>query len=915
MDFHCVTRRHVHHGLLMALARPLLDHPLVSERWHQLDVQDAAERLRVDVSRGLTREDSARRRAEAGPNVLESAEATGPWRMLWQQFTSTMVVVLIAAAVISLILGSAHDALAIVVILVLNAALGFTQEHRASRAMAALKQLAVPTVNVRRDGRVERVPAPDVVAGDVMVLEAGDVVAADGRIVEAVNLRTQEASLTGESEPVDKTTAPIGDENVALGDRRNLVFMGTVVVYGRGEAVVTETGMRTELGRIAGMLQEVRHQATPLQRRLNQLGRNLALVALAIVTVIFGLGIWRGESLRVMFFTAVSMAVAAVPEGLPAVVTIALALGAQRMMKRRALIRKLSAVETLGSVTVICADKTGTLTENRMSVAIVQADGHRVEGRDEIARESETTSGVRLLLTASALCNDASREGDELRGDPTEVALVAAAEHAGLAKTALEARFPRIAEIPFDSTRRRMTTVHDVAAAGDELAAPFRDARRVAFSKGAVEALADVCSHVWIDQRAQPLDGQYREQIDESDRTIAQDGMRVLGIAFKPIASDRDRLDAVERDLVFVGVVGLIDPPRPEVKDAVETCRRAGVRPVMITGDHPLTARHIARELGIMRDEPIVTGVEIEKMPRESFADAVDTARVFARVSPEHKLKIVEALQGRRQVVAMTGDGVNDAPALKKADIGVAMGAAGTEVAKQAADMVLVDDNFATIVAAVEEGRVIYDNIRKFVKYLLTTNSAELWLMLLAPLAGMPLPLLPLQILWINLVTDGPAALTLALEPPERHVMSRPPVDTRLGVLGEGLGVHVLWVGLLMGGVTLGTAYGYWQSGHAEWQTMVFTVLALSQMAHAVAIRSHTDSLFRIGVFSNPALAAAVTLTIAMQVAIIYVPFLQDTLTTRALAAHDLAIAFAVSAITFCAVELEKWVLRSRRRS
>ena len=908
--------------------------------WHHLDVGAVLAQLNSDADRGLSETEATRRLAEHGPNELIERGLKSPWLILWEQLTATMVVILIIAAIVSALLGDFKDAVAILAIVVLNTALGFTQEYRAERAMVALKKLAVPTVKVRRDGRVQEISARELVPGDIVLLEAGNLVPADGRLLESANLRIQEAALTGESEPVEKDPRALMGPDLPLGDRRNMAYMGTVVTYGRGLAVVTETGMDTELGGIATLIQTVRQEPTPLQRRLDQLGRKLAAVALAVVGVVFGLGLLRGEDARLMFLTAVSMAVAAVPEGLPAVVTIALALGAQRMLKRRALIRKLPAVETLGSVTVICSDKTGTLTENRMTVTVLDVAGHRVDLTEHLRgarpvldpgdeRPPVLTGqpALALLLAGGALCNDAVLEpnGDdsevntEVRpyhtvGDPTEGALVVAAARLGLWKAELEKVLPRVAEVPFDSERKRMTTVHRVTTiAGSNLptlgigSPPY-----VAFSKGAVDRLLDVSSQVWVGGMAEPLSATWRQRIAAAHDRLAQNGMRVLGVAFRTLEfpSLNGHGDALERDLIFVGLVGMIDPARPEVKDAVLTCRTAGIRPVMITGDHSLTAQHIARELRIADDGRVLTGQDLDRLSTEELEGVVQEVPVYARVSPEHKLKIVQALQTRGHIVAMTGDGVNDAPALKKADIGVAMGITGTDVSKEAADMVLLDDNFATIVAAVEEGRIIYDNIRKFIKYLMATNSGEIGLMLLAPFLGMPLPLLPLQILWINLVTDGPPALALSVEPAERDTMRHPPYHPNENIFGRGMGRHIIWVGLLMSLLSLGVGYWYWHIGQANWQTMVFATITFSQMAHVLAIRSGRDSLFRIGLLSNTPLLGAVVLTFVLQLAVVYVPFLQGFFNTVALSAGDLALSLAVSSLVFWAVELEKWLMR-----
>jgi len=899
--------------------------------WYEEDAADALRALSVDASRGLSEAEAARRLAEYGPNELVEYGVKSPWRILREQMTATMVVLLLVATVVSALVGDYKDALVILALVFINALLGFSQEYRAERAMAALKRWAVPTVKVRRDGHVREVSARELVPGDIVALETGDLVPADGRLLESVNLRLQEAVLTGESEPVEKEVKALKGADLPLGDRRNMAYMGTTVAYGHGQAVVTATGMRTELGRIAAMLQTMDAETTPLQRRLNQLGRQLAVIALGIVGVIFALGLLRGEEARLMFLTAISIGVAAVPEGLPAVVTIALALGAQRMHRRHALIRKLSAVETLGSVTVICSDKTGTLTENRMTVTVIDVAGHRLELRKSQPLAPPDHPALLLTLVGGALCNDAVLEygsdapGDRYAlGDPTEGALLLAAAELGLHKAELEPVFPRVTEAPFDSQRKRMTTVHRLPistaqwppalqAAWERSVWP-EDSPYVALTKGAVDSLLEVSGRVWVEDRAEPLDATWRQRIAASNDRLARNGTRVLGIAVRPLEALPSEVspEALERDLIFVGLVGMIDPPRRGVREAVETCKAAGIRPVMITGDHPLTARYIAAELGITEEGRLLTGQELTRLSVEELQSIVEEISVYARVSPEHKLKIVQALQHRGHVVAMTGDGVNDAPALKKADIGVAMGVTGTDVSKETAAMVLLDDNFTTIVAAVKEGRVIYDNIRKFVRYLMTSNSAELWVMLLAPFLGMPLPLLPLQILWINLVTDGPTALALGFEPAERGVMRRRPYPPGENIFARGLGRQVIWVGLLMGLVSLGTGLWYWYDDRPNWQTMVFTVLTLSQLGNVLATRSERDSLFRIGLLSNKRLLVAVVLTFLFQLAVIYVPLLQALFSTKALSASDLCHSLLLSSVVFWGVEIEKWLTRRR---
>jgi Ca2+-transporting ATPase len=900
--------------------------------WHRKETTEVVSLLATDAEAGLPPAEAQRRLAEHGPNELVERGLMSPWRILWEQLTGLMVVILIVAAVVSGVLGDWKDAIAILTIVVLNAVLGFSQEFRAEKAMAALKQLAVPTVKVRRNGHVVEISAHELVPGDVVMLEAGVLVPADGRLLESVNLRVDEAALTGESEPVEKQARALNRSDLPVGDRLNMVYMGTVVTYGRGLVVVTATGMNTELGRIAELIQTVEREPTPLQRRLDQLGRGLAVAALVIVAVVFLLGLLRGEDWQLMLLTAISMAVAAVPEGLPAVVTIALALGAQRMLKRQALIRKLPAVETLGSVTAICSDKTGTLTENRMTVTVLDVLGE-TQQVDTLLRQgipvadAELLPGQRppvrslgLLAKAAALCNDANLEptpegGYRAVGDPTEGALVVAAAELGLVKAALDHRWPRVGEVPFTSERKRMTTVHRVGVSSDETDAPWCCGSHVAFAKGAVDSLLEISSRVWAGDEDVPLTDDLRVRIVAANDGLAGQGQRVLGVAFRPLDEQPDEAaeTALEQEMTFIGLVGMIDPPRPEVREAVATAKAAGIRPVMITGDHPLTARQIAWELDIAADAQPLTGRDLAQMSVDDLETVVDRVAVYARVSPEHKLKIVQALQDRGQIVAMTGDGVNDAPALKKADIGVAMGITGTDVSKEAADMVLIDDNFATIVAAVKEGRTIYDNIRKFIKYTLTSNAGEIWVMLLAPLVGMPLPLLPLQILWINLVTDGLPGLALGVEPPERDTMRRPPHDPQENIFGRGLGRHVAWVGLLMGLVSLGMGYWMWRTGWDNWQTMLFTTLTLSQMGHALAVRSR-DSLFKVGLLSNRALLGAVLLTFVLQMAVVYVPFLQNLFKTDSLSTGELLLSLVLSTVVFWGVELEKWLMRRGRQ-
>ncbi len=911
----------------------------IPKPWHTFSVETTLEKLAVETDKGLSQTEITNRIEKFGLNELVEHGAKNPWKILFDQFRETMVVVLILAAIVSALVSDWKDAIAILAIVILNAVLGFVQEFRAEQAMQALKKMAAPLVRVRRDGKVLEIESGQLVPGDVILLEAGNAVPADARLIESASLRVTEASLTGESHPIDKTVETLEGDDLPLGDRHNLVYMGTVVNYGRGVAVVVETGMQTQLGRIAELIQSVEGEQTPLQRRMAQLGKSLAFASLGIVAVVFALGLMRGEEIGEMFITSIAMAVAAIPEGLPAVVTISLALGAQRMLRRQALIRKLPAVETLGSVTTICSDKTGTLTENRMTVTILDVMGEteqidamlekHIAVLDAEFRPSERppVRSLGLLLKAAALVNDAilqesPEEDDAFRaiGDPTEGALLIAAAKTGLWKSELDQRWPRVGEAPFTSERKRMTTVHQVNIPIDAPSdAPWRDAPYVAFCKGAVDEMLSITAQVWAGDQAVPLGDELRERILSSNNEMAEDGQRVLGVAFRPLNELPEKIDeeSLEKEMTFIGLTAMIDPPRPEVEAAVDTCQTAGIRPVMITGDHPLTALRIAKDLGIadedaQADSQILTGQQLSQMSDDDLEAVVEDVSVYARVSPEHKLKIVQALQTRGHIVAMTGDGVNDAPALRRSDIGVAMGITGTDVSKEASDMVLLDDNFATIVRAVSEGRTIYDNIRKFIKYTMTSNVGEILVMLLAPFFGMPLPLTALQILWINLVTDGLPGLALGLEPSERDTMRRPPHPPGESIFARGLGVAVLWVGPLMGVVALGVGLWGYLTGNPYWQTMTFTTLTLAQMGNALAIRSDHDSLFQIGLLSNKPMLGAVLLTLGMQMVVTYWGPAQNLFGTQALPPFELVISLAASTLVFWAIELEKLIKRGR---
>ena len=882
--------------------------------WHRLQVEAVRERLDAPAD-GLSRDEAERRLERHGPNELVETGRKTIVGMVLDQFRDFMILVLIAAAIVSGLLGEPADTIAIVVIVLLNAVLGFVQEYRAEQAMAALKKMASPSATVVRDGTVRTMRATQLVPGDRVRLAAGDVVPADLRLSDAAQLRVDESALTGESMTVEKDPAPLDDPDLPLGDRSCMAYRGTMVGHGRGEGVVVATGMDTELGRIATMIQEQDEGRTPLQKRLAVFGRRLAYAVLAISALVFVTGLLRGEPLLLMLLTAISLAVAAIPEALPAVVTISLALGARKLVRQHALVRKLPAVETLGSVTYVCSDKTGTLTQNRMTVEELRAGG-RTQRAEAIEPDPPPADPADLrgpgerplptLLTAMALCNDARLQDEgEPTGDPTEVALVQLAHRHGYTPAALEAPFPRRAELPFDSGRKRMTTFH-----------PWHDGRVVSFTKGAIEVLVDRCTEMSNGAGTQAIDA---SEVEEVSGRIAADGLRTLGFAMRVWDEVPQPLDpdTAEAGLTLIGMVGMMDPPRPEAEEAVAECRQAGIRPVMITGDHPRTAETIARRVGILREEGegVITGAELARMSPQEFEERVEGIRVYARVAPEQKLSIVEALQDRGHFVAMTGDGVNDAPALKRADIGVAMGITGTDVSKEASDMVLLDDDFATIVKAVREGRRIFDNIRKFIKYTMTSNLGEIVTIAVAPLLGLPIPLLPIHILWINLVTDGVPGLALTAEPGEKDLMRRPPRHPQESIFAHGLGTHIVWVGLLMGAVTIATQAAFVTVDDAAWRTMVFTVLALSQMGHVLAIRSERTSVFRQGLLSNRPLLAAVVATLVLQLATVYVPFLNPIFETRPLSATELAITLALSSVVFVAVEIEKAVKRRRAAS
>ncbi len=916
--------------------------------WHNLEVDKTLQLLNSDPNAGLSSTEVQQRLERYGPNELQESAGRSPFVILIDQFKNIMLLMLIAVAVVSAVLdirgnNFPKDAIAISLIVILNGILGYLQESRAEKALAALKRLSSPLVRVLRDGRLSEVAAKELVPGDVMLLEAGVQLAADGRLLEESNLQVRESALTGEAHAVEKQAELHLPEDTALGDRLNLVFQGTEIVQGRAKAIVTGTGMHTELGRIATLLQSVESEPTPLQKRMEQLGNVLVSGSLALVALVVGIGVLRAGwgAFEELLEVSLSMAVAVVPEGLPAVITVTLALGTQRMVKRKALIRKLPAVETLGSVTTICSDKTGTLTQNKMVVQNaytnhrsfkVTGEGYEPTGEFQIdgtKANSQEYPELQALLVACALCNDSNLQQDQgqwiIIGDPTEGALLSLAGKAGVERDQWLARLPRVAEFPFSSERKRMSVICTVQPEVKNQALQnglLEPEKYLMFTKGSPELTLERCDRIHTGDRIVPITPEQRAQILSQNDQMASNGLRVLGFAYKPLTNipPDNSQETSEAGLVWLGLVGMLDAPRPEVRDAVAKCRKAGIRPIMITGDHQLTARAIAADLGIAQSsDRVLIGQELERMSQEELEQQVDLVSIYARVSPEHKLRIVQALQKRGRFVAMTGDGVNDAPALKQADIGIAMGITGTDVSKEASDMVLLDDNFATIVAATEEGRVVYTNIRRFIKYILGSNIGEVITIAAAPILGLSgIPLSPLQILWMNLVTDGVPALALAVEPAEPNVMNRPPFNPRESIFARGLGSYMVRIGIVFAIITIALmvwAYSYTNApGYPRnpntWKTMVFTTLCIAQMGHAIAIRSNTQLTMELNPFSNPFLLAAVVVTTFLQLLLVYVPPLQQFFGTYYLSPFELAVCFGFSALMFVWIEGEKLFVR-----
>jgi Ca2+-transporting ATPase len=900
---------------------------LENKKWYALRSTEAAEILNTSLSEGLSSETAQQRLKEFGYNELVGKKGPTLFEMFLDQFKDFLVIILIVASLISILIGEVIDSLVIIFIVILNAVLGVVQEYKANKALDALKKMAAPEAKVIRDSMVQVIPARELVPGDLVLLEAGNYVPADLRLVECINLKIDESALTGESVPVEKNAEKVLNGEVPLGDRINCAFMGTVVTYGRGKGIVVSTGMKTEIGMIATMLESYEEEITPLQKKLEETGKVLGIASLVICGVVFLMGLFRGIPFLEIFMTAISLAVAAIPEGLPAIVTIVLALGLQRMVKRNAIIKKLHAVETLGSTTVICSDKTGTLTQNQMTATKIFTDGQFFSITGEGYRpfgdfylndkkiDPRSNPALEMLLKIGALCNDAkleeiSQEQDSpswrILGDPTEGALVVAAAKAGLVTSELEKSEPRVKEIPFDSDRKLMTTIHPCGG------------KYVAYVKGAPDVLLSRSKYIYKTNQILPLTQDDIEEINAANKTMASQALRVLALAYRPLEKlpEEPKSEDIEKELIFVGLIGMIDPPRPEAIEAIKICKQAGIRPVMITGDHKDTAVAIAKELGLLENETgVLTGAQLDSITDEELLKESKKVSVYARVSPIHKLRIVDAIKSNGHIAAMTGDGVNDAPALKKADIGVAMGITGTDVAKETADMILVDDNFASIVAAVEEGRVIYSNIRKFIFFLLSCNIAEILIIFVSMLAGLPIPLKPIQLLWINVLTDAFPALALGMENKEPDIMQRPPRKPEEPIIDGKMRWQIAIQSIFMTVAVIGVfVYALKTTADLEKaRTFAFTTLIFSELLRAYTSRSETYSVFKIGFFTNRFMVLGTSISLILLLAVIYIPFLRTVFDTTYLTFMEMDIIILFGLIPFASAEISKIFLRKAK--
>lgn len=881
------------------------------QKWHNLPVPEVEKLLKTSSVHGLSSEEAQIRKEHYGLNELEARKKTSLLRMLLSQFNDFMIWILIAAAFISgLILRELLDAVAILVILVLNAVLGLVQDYRAEKAMEALKKLAAPTAKVIRGGQEEIIAARELVPGDLIRLETGDSIPADARISDAQTLSTQEAALTGESLPIDKTCSEMTNPNIPLAERKNMLYSSTTVAAGRALALVVATGKSSEMGQIAEML-DTTEERTPLQHELKDVGKKITFLCLSVAALVIIAGIVRGHSLAIMFLAGVSLAVAAIPEGLPAVITVSLALGVQAMAKKNAVVRKLHAVETLGSTTVICSDKTGTLTQNQMTVTRVYFQNKLWHLADDgtimhVKPSDRDAPDLRPLLEIAALCNDARKtQNGTMLGDPTETALISVAESFGFIKDALKEAHPRFAEVSFDSDRKRMSTLH------------HSNGSTLVLVKGAPEQVLPLCTS-FLMQSEQSLTSKERNEVLGINSNLAQEGFRNLAFAYKKLDEPPQEINAqaIEKDLVFVGLMGLTDPPRPEVYAALETCKKAHIKVVMITGDHKLTAQAIAKDIGLIDGRRVITGPELEEMTLDDLERELPNIAVFARVSPKDKIKIVKAFKDKGYVVGMTGDGINDAPAVKMADIGISMGKVGTDVTREASDLVLTDDNFATIVEAVKEGRIIFDNIKKFILFLLSCNISEVSTVFIAMLAGLPLPLFPVQILWINLITDGLPALALGVDAADTHLMERPPRAKGEGILPPAKQKQILWQGLL---ITLGAiaafaaSYLWFRASLDTARTVVFTTLVFIQLLHSLNFRSERYSVFSTQSLGNKYLMGAILGSASLQLAVVYLPFLRPIFHTLPIGLHEWLIVGVSCFLPMVIIDLLKTTLAKRR--